>query len=44
MNLSNDAIEIMNISLLTNAYFHKKIYQKKNFLIINQTGLLKNQI
>ena len=31
INLSQDATEIMKISLLTNAYFQKKIFQKKNF-------------
>ena len=31
MNLSQDAIEIVNVSLLTNAYHPKKILQKKNF-------------
>ena len=31
MNLSNDAKEIMKISLLTNAHYPKKILQKKNF-------------
>ena len=31
MNLSKDASEILNISILTNAYYPEKILQKKNF-------------
>ena len=31
LNLSKDASELMNILLLTNAYYPKKIYLKKNF-------------
>ena len=33
IDLSEDASEIMKIALLTNAYFQKIIYLKKNFLI-----------
>ena len=31
LDLSDDASEIMRISLLTNSHFPKKIYRKKNF-------------
>ena len=38
MNLSKDAIEIINISLLTNAYSSKKNISEKEFLNLNLIG------
>ena len=38
INLSNDAKDIMEISLLTNSYPPKKIFQKKNFINLKMIG------
>ena len=42
MNLSNDAAEIMNISVLTNAYYPKKNISEKEFLKFKSDWLIKN--
>jgi len=42
MNLSQDAIEIINISLLTNAYHPQKNISEKEFLKLKSEWLIKN--
>ena len=42
MNLSQDAIEIINISLLTNAYHPQKNISEKEFLKFKSDWLIKN--
>ena len=42
MNLSQDAIEIINISLLTNAYHPQKNISEKEFLKFKSEWLIKN--
>ena len=42
MNLSNDAIEIINISLLTNAYLPQRNISEKEFLNYKSNWLIKN--
>ena len=42
INLSGDASELMNIVLLTNAYYPKKNISEKDFLKIKSDWLLKN--
>ena len=42
MNLSNDAKELMNISLLTNAYQPQKNISEKEFIEIKSEWLIKN--
>ena len=42
MNLSKDAIEIMNISILTNAYYPQKNITKNEFLEFKSDWLIKN--
>jgi hypothetical protein len=42
MNLSKDAIEIINISLLTNAYHPRKNISEKEFLKFKSEWLIKN--
>ncbi len=42
INLSNDAKEIMNISILTNAYYPKKNITEKEFLKFKSNWLVKN--
>ena len=42
MNLSNDAAEIMNISVLTNAYLPQKNISEKEFLKFKSDWLIKN--
>ena len=42
MNLSNDANEIMNIALLTNAYLPEKNISEKEFLKLKSDWLIKN--
>ena len=42
MNLSNDAAEIMNISVLTNAYYPQKNISEKEFLKLKSDWLIKN--
>ena len=42
MNLSNDAVEIMNISVLTNAYYPQKNISEKEFLKFKSDWLIKN--
>ena len=42
MNLSKDAIEIVNISLLTNAYLPQKNISEKEFLKFKSDWLIKN--
>jgi len=42
MDLSNDASEILNIILLTNAYYPKKNISKEKFLEIKSNWLIKN--
>ena len=42
MNLSNDAAEIMNISVLTNAYQPQKNISEKEFLKFKSDWLIKN--
>ncbi len=42
MNLSQDAIEIVNISLLINAYLPKKNITEKEFLRLKSSWLIKN--
>ncbi len=42
MNLSQDAIEIVNISILTNAYHPKKNISEKEFLKFKSDWLIKN--
>ncbi len=42
MNLSEDAIEIINISLLTNAYHPQKNISEKEFLKFKSNWLIKN--
>ena len=42
MNLSQDAIEIVNISLLTNAYHPQKNISEKEFLKFKSNWLIKN--
>ena len=42
MNLSKDAIEIVNISLLTNAYHPQKNISEKEFLKFKSNWLIKN--
>ena len=42
MNLSNDAIEIINISLLTNAHLPQKNISEKEFLNYKSSWLIKN--
>ena len=42
INLSKDAAELMNIVLLTNAYYPKKNISEKNFLKIKSDWLMKN--
>ena len=42
MNLSKDAAELMNIVLLTNAYYPKKNISEKNFLKIKSDWLIKH--
>ena len=43
INLSQDAKEILNVSLLTNSYFPKKNISKEQFLIIKSEWLIKQQ-
>ena len=43
INISNDAKEILNISLLTNSYFPKKNISKSQFLEIKTNWLIKNR-
>jgi len=43
IKLSNDAKEILNISLLTNSYFPKKNISKENFLKLKSDWLLKSK-
>ena len=43
INLSQDAKEILNASLLTNSYFPKKNISKEQFLIIKSEWLIKQQ-
>ena len=42
MNLSKDAIDIINISLLTNSYHPKKNITQKEFLKFKSNWLIKN--
>ena len=42
INLSNDASELMNILLLTNAYYPNKNITEKNFLKIKSNWLIKH--
>ena len=42
INLSKDAAELMNIVLLTNAYYPKKNISEKNFLKIKSDWLMKH--
>ena len=42
MNLSQDALEILDILLLTNAYYPKKNITKEQFLEIKSNWLIKN--
>ena len=42
INLSNDASELMNIVLLTNAYYPKKNISEKDFLKIKSDWLIKH--
>ena len=42
MNLSNDAINLMNISLLTNAYHPQKNISEEEFIEIKSEWLIKN--
>tara|TARA_Y100000389_G_C17439918_1_gene507915 strand:- start:199 stop:1971 length:1773 start_codon:yes stop_codon:yes gene_type:complete len=42
INLSEDAIEMVNISLLTNAYFPKKNISEQEFLKFKSDWLIKN--
>jgi len=42
MNLSSDAIKLMNISLLTNAYHPQKNISEKEFIEIKSEWLIKN--
>ena len=42
INFSNDAIEIMNISILTNAYYPTKNISEKEFLKFKSNWLIKN--
>ncbi len=42
MNLSDDAKEIMNISVLTNSYFPQKNISEKEFLMFKSNWLIKN--
>ena len=42
MDLSQDAIEIVNISLLTNAYHPQKNISEKEFLRLKSNWLIKN--
>ena len=42
MNLSDDAIKLMNISLLTNAYHPQKNISEKEFIEIKSEWLIKN--
>ncbi len=42
INLSKDAQEILNISLMTNAYYPKKNISEKEFLKIRSNWLIKN--
>ena len=42
INLSRDASELMNIVLLTNAYYPKKNISEKDFLKIKSDWLIKN--
>ena len=43
VNLSKDAVDILNIALLTNSYFPKKNINKEEFLKIKSDWLIKNQ-
>ena len=43
INLSNDAAELMNISLLTNAYYPSENINDKEFLKIKSDWLIKNK-
>ena len=43
LNLSSDAAELMNISLLTNAYYPNKNINEKEFLKIKSDWLIKNK-
>ena len=43
INLSQDAIEILNVALLTNSYFPKKNISKEQFLIIKSDWLIQQQ-
>ena len=43
INLSKDAVDILNIALLTNSYFPKKNINKEEFLKIKSDWLIKNQ-
>jgi len=42
-NLSKDAIEIFNLTILTNSYFPEKNINKEQFLKIKSDWLIKNQ-
>ena len=43
INLSKDAVEILNVALLTNSYFPKKNIDKEQFLKIKSDWLIKYQ-
>ena len=43
INLSQDAIEILNVALLTNSYFPNKNISKEQFLIIKSDWLIQQQ-
>ena len=43
INLSEDAIEILNLTLLTNSYFPERNMNKEQFLKMKSDWLIKNQ-